>query len=903
MRKNLSPVAVTVPTLDQACFAVFAGYLILAFTTAFPDQFALPKLLGLYVYTTFCAVRWALAARGGRVNALPGVLPLTTLAVACWWTTTTLTAQHVTTALFGMRGRYNGLAAMLAGLALFFFVATARMNARGVEQRLGAICAALAVASVYGVAQAVGLDFMQWPLGRPPSTLGHPVILAGALAIALPFTLAFSLDGRSRVARGVWGASTIAQGLALALTLARGAWIAAVCGVLVFAALGGLSRRPIAGRFAALAACATFAAAAALALSTPARAGVLARVSTLAHLAGDSSVSYRVHFCRAALGMLRDHPWVGVGWENFGLLYPAYRSSPTPSIGPDLIPTMVHSGPLQTAVSGGVAAVALQALFVVAVVAAVAGRLRDETDGRQRLLGAAFIASVIAFLVQDLSGWPHVALAPLAFVIWGLGVSWSLRSRPRPAAGGRWPLVLLGLAIGIGSAWMSLDTWRRVRAERLMFEVQGLDVQGSWGAVERKLRAAIDVSPDKAWANDAAARVYLRRAAAAKDRRAYERGVELTTASRAANPFDPYARLRRAELDVAAIEHGLLPGMTEDGRQALAAAKVMAGGSVLVQRVEASLLRKTGRVVWIEPQATAGFGPTGSLVVAGSAPAALAGIHVFLHWRNATRGSSWTTEAYAPVPYDDGSWYNAIPNAIPGESYEVYATLEASSFGPCAYTGSRNIQLCAPLALIGPAPAPGLPGRLVVAGSVPETQAEHLVLHWRNATYSSAWTVEPFDKGGAGRGVLFPPDAPGNWYSVIAEAARGERYQAYLSTAKAALDPCTYSGDGSPTLCSPIGWIQPRDMAGFGPPGSLVVAGAAPIAWSGAPVFLHWRNATRRSAWTTEAYAPVPDERGVWYNAIPNADLGQRYEAYVTAPTTESNRCTYLGAGLRDTCP
>ena len=705
--------------IDGIAFAIFVGYLVLAFTMAFPDQFALPKLLGLYVYAAFCAVRWVLALRQGRVNALPRALWLTTMAMACWWTATTLTAQHVTTALFGMRGRYNGLSTMLAELALFLFIAGTRMTQREVEQRLGAIGVTLTVASAYALVQAAGLDPIQWPHGRPASTLGHPVIFAGVLAMALPLSLAFALDGRSRAARLAWGSMTLVQGLALILTLARGPWIAAVCGIIVFATLAVRHRRALTPRLAALAVCAILAMAAALAVSAARRTEVLGRVSTVTSLADDSSVSYRVHFCRAALAMLRDHPWVGVGWENFGLLYPGYRSAPTQSIVSDLVPTMVHSGPLQTAVSGGIPALALQILFFAVVGAVVIRRRRGESDGHQRLIGAAFIASAVAYLVQDLSGWPHVALGPLAFLIWGIGVSWSLSSQPSAVSGRRWPLVLLASAIGIGSAWMSLDTGKRIRAERLMFEAQNIDVGASWSSVEEKLRAALEESPDKAWASDAAAKLCLRRAAATGDRRAYERGIALTDAAWAANPFDPYVRLRRTELDIVAIDHGLITGLTDGGRDALTAAKSMTAGSALVQKVEASLSRKAGnsRIVSMEPQATAGFGPAGSLVVAGSSPKALAGPHVFLHWRNVTRASAWTTEANAPVPDGVGGWYNAIPNANPGERYEVYATSETRSYGPCAYTGNGSIQLCSPLALIEPAPGgAGPPGSLLVAG-------------------------------------------------------------------------------------------------------------------------------------------------------------------------------------------
>jgi O-antigen ligase len=880
-------------------FAIFAGYLVLAFTTAIPDQFALPKLLGLFLYAAFCAALWVLALRHGRVHGLPRPLALTTAALACWGIATTLTAQHVPTALFGMRGRYNGLASMLAGLALFLLIATARTSEREIERRLGAICVALTVASGYALVQAAGLDPIPWPQGRPASTLGHPVIFAGALAMALPFSIALALDGRSRVARLAWGGMSLVQGLALVLTLARGPWIGAVCGLVAFAALAIPHERALERRFLGLTVCAVLLVSAVLGASTATRERVLDRFSEVKRGAGDSSLSYRIHFYRAALAMLRDHPLVGVGWENYGLLYPRYRSSPTESIAPDLVPTMVHSGSLQVAVSGGIPAASLHFLFFSAVGMVVVRRFRGETDRRQKLLGAAFVGSAIAYLVQDLSGWPHVALGGLLFAVLGLGVCWGVRpQKARAMVRSRRALVAAASVIGIGAAWLSLDAWQRIRAERLMFEAEQLDVRKSWNSVEGKLRAALHVSPDRAWASDAAARVYLRRAAAAGDRRAYERGVELTNAARAANSFDPYVHLRRTELDIVAVDRGLLARVTDEGRDALSEARSMSVGSDRVRKVEDSLSRKAGnsRIVWIQPQATAGFGPSGSLVVAGFAPEALAGTHVFLHWRNATRKSAWITGANAPVPDGAGSWYNTIPNARLGERYEVYATCETWAYGPCTYTGNGSLNLCSPVSWIGPATTAGVgpPGSLVVGGSVPASwEGTDALLHWRNATRESAWTVQTIQPLST---------APGNWYSVIPTARTSERYEVYLSSAAATSEPCAYTGDGPFNLCSPIAWIQPRSTAGLGPPGSLVVAGSSREAGAGTPVFLHWRNVTRKTEWTTEAFAPAPDARGIWFNAIPDADPAERYQVYVTSPTTASATCTYAGGGSRSTC-
>ena len=284
---------------------------------------------------------------------------------------------------------------------------------------------------------------------------------------------------------------------------------------------------------------------------------------------------------------------------------------------------------------------------------------------------------------------------------------------------------------------------------------------------------------------------------------------------------------------------------------------------------------------------------------------ALRGTRVFLHWRNATRDSPWITDKNAPVPDAGGGWYNVIPNADPQDSYEAYATSETWAYGPCAYAGTGSIQLCAPLSLIGPATGSAeLAGSLLVGGAAPDAgAAADLFLHWRSATRQSAWTIRPLRAAEAHEGVSFPREAPGNWYSVIPNAGPAERYQVYLASRTAVHEPCTYPGDGRPTLCSPIAWIQPQATAGFGPPGSLIVAGVLPAEKRGAPVFLHWRNATAGSAWTTELAAPTPDARGVWYNAIPNADLAARYEVTITAPTAASERCLYAGDGIRNSCP
>jgi hypothetical protein len=81
------------------------------------------------------------------------------------------------------------------------------------------------------------------------------------------------------------------------------------------------------------------------------------------------------------------------------------------------------------------------------------------------------------------------------------------------------------------------------------------------------------------------------------------------------------------------------------------------------------------------------------------------------------------------------------------------------------------------------------------------------------------------------------------------------------------------------------------------------VAGFAPDPWAKAPVHLHWRNATRGGGWATEAFAATPDDKGVWYSAIPNANLYEQYQIRITSPTSASITCTYTGNRAFNACP
>jgi O-antigen ligase len=135
---------------------------------------------------------------------------------------------------------------------------------------------------------------------------GSPNNLALMLGRVVPVLLALALWGTSRRRRWAYRVAAVPILVALFMTFSSGAWLLGVPAALV--ALGaGRGRRALAGALAAIGA-------AALALlpflSTE-------RVARLLNVGGAETLERRTQVWRAALAMIRDHPWLGVGLDNF----------------------------------------------------------------------------------------------------------------------------------------------------------------------------------------------------------------------------------------------------------------------------------------------------------------------------------------------------------------------------------------------------------------------------------------------------------------------------------------------------------------------------------------------------------------------------------------------------------
>jgi hypothetical protein len=167
-------------------------------------------------------------------------------------------------------------------------------------------------------------------------------------------------------------------------------------------------------------------------------------------------------------------------------------------------------------------------------------------------------------------------------------------------------------------------------------------------------------------------------------------------------------------------------------------------------------------------------------------------------------------------------------------------------------------------------------------------------LTWRDATLNGPWTNVPYQA---------PTDPNnGSWSNTIPSADTCHQFQATV----------TYSGmsasrdyDGVALgFCSfRVIWIQPQSLAGFGPAGSLVVAGSAQGGPPNSQVTLWVRDDTIGSSWAPLSFAPIPDSTGIWYNAIENVNYSHQYSVYISYNDRSSGGCSYFGNGAATNCP
>ena len=345
----------------------------------------------------------------------------------------TVTSVDPSVSMFGALGRHEGLLTTGAYVAWYFIGVHFFGSVRRYQSLTVAAGVAATIAIGYGMLQVFapplfeGEAFVrEWygRLGVPRigSTLGGPLVFGGYLAFILPVLCTLAAVTRSRV-RIVWLAFAFLAVIDVALTLTRASWLALLVGVSIFVIaateMPRRTRRIVVGNVAG----AVLVAAVILTVvvSTPSQ--VRSRVTTSVDTSA-GSVAQHIYIWKHVAQLVRARPLLGWGLETLGGVFPYDRESLVRYFG--IRPVTVdraHNDVLQIAVSVGIpGAIAYVGFWVLVLVAGV--RVWKRHAGPARLFAAAWLAGLVAYLLQAQFSFSTVAITPLVWLMAGAVCAW-----------------------------------------------------------------------------------------------------------------------------------------------------------------------------------------------------------------------------------------------------------------------------------------------------------------------------------------------------------------------------------------------------------------------------------------------------------------------------------------------
>jgi putative inorganic carbon (HCO3(-)) transporter len=406
------------PSLLSEHLPLLAGVLLCALMAGLP----LVTRGGLSLLIVACGLlwlAWALRTPAGRIGAISGwlLLMLALALLATGFSPVPAAAAKGFLKLLSYLGVYALMRQLLAAAPQWW------------DRIVAALLAGELLTAVIGLRQLYGdtSELARWAdpnsvasgTVRIYSTLENPNLLAGYLLPILPLAVVALLRWRG-VARQLFALAALTLGAAaLLLTYSRGGWLGMVTAL---GAIGLLlllrSIRhwpPLWRRLLPLLLLALSAAVLALAVSQvePLR----VRVMSLFAGREDSSNNFRINVWLAALEMVQDRPWLGIGPGNnaFNLIYPLYQQ-------PKFNALSAYSIPLELAVEGGIPGLLAGLALLLAALRSGLAHVRSESPWA--LPALASVAVILGLAVQgitdtiffrpevQLSGW--FCLATLA---------------------------------------------------------------------------------------------------------------------------------------------------------------------------------------------------------------------------------------------------------------------------------------------------------------------------------------------------------------------------------------------------------------------------------------------------------------------------------------------------------
>ncbi len=522
---------------ESVAWAVFVAAVLLVHVTTLDSAFSLPKLAVLSTGLPVLALVRSAALR--RPDAAGPPLGLTVCAgvLVAWWLAVSVGATHSYTSFWGVFDRFNGFWTLASLLATTLLVGSLVRTPDTALRWLRTGTWLLVVMALVSLGQALGLDPRAWSIQRPVGTVGHPVPLAALLGMGAVVSLCIPAHLQRR-ATSLAVAAVLAMGCASTWSRGPMLGVLAALGVLAFLKAPPAWRRVVSGAVAV----ATLAAIA-LGVHLYRHPDLAPRVFTDGR---GFAVTNRFTYYEAAARLVRQRPWRGHGLEHFAVAYPTVRPVEGEAIGPDIVPTMVHSGPLEWLVGAGGVGLVLWFAWV-GIAAASAARAVAGGSDSARALGTSGLLALAVYIVQDLSGWRDLSLDLSVAVLFGcLGCLATFRLQ-RNATSALFGAVALAALLPADHAWWQVRATSGVRAVINSAPLDGQALEAAAAAVPGESRHLLSAAR--------AAQSTMARGLASQE--AYDLCVRLLDEAVHDNPHDPYIRSQRIALEADALERGM----------------------------------------------------------------------------------------------------------------------------------------------------------------------------------------------------------------------------------------------------------------------------------------------------------------------------------------------------------
>ncbi len=387
-------------------FSVFILLIVNVMSIDLYSCFTIPKLVVLRFGGLALFLAWIYNFKKSRLRMLDSKIQYLALGFFCLLLMSTTLSLHLPSALQGTYNVYEGFWTHMLYLLLFLMGATLPIDRIAIVRMS---VHAITILSLYALYQYLGYDIMFQTNGRPISFTGNAVAMAGVISLALLLSIYLAVQSKG-IGRAYWTFITYLFFFVISASLTRGAVLGSIAatGIMAITLFKHISKKVLFGGLALAMLIMLLAV-----IHSPSSDATKRYSSPKA----DGSVNLRLQYWQVALQMIKDHPLLGVGPDNFINAYPSYRTVELDTAERNTSNSKAHNGYLQMAATMGLPALIV---YFGLVIASIKLLLKSK---KNRLLAMAFIASIIGYMIQDITGWEEFGITPIFYVILGLSIN------------------------------------------------------------------------------------------------------------------------------------------------------------------------------------------------------------------------------------------------------------------------------------------------------------------------------------------------------------------------------------------------------------------------------------------------------------------------------------------------